>query len=210
MRFFTLPKKSQSIVGFTLIELMIAISVVAILSTIGISVYSQGQKFARDARRKSDLKQVQGALNLYYTDFKYYPGYLASGNSTGCSYISAGGYTLCSSGNTGSSGNSPWITGLDSNYINIMPRDPVADTTTDPASNTVNGTGYGYRIYNTTGSANCASKGVGLVYLLYAKLENTNDPDRLGVKNYVWCGDNVPLTGTHSFSPNLYVLGSYI
>ena len=51
--------------GFTLIELMIAISVVAILATIGMVMYSSTQATARDAKRKGDLEDIKKALFLY-------------------------------------------------------------------------------------------------------------------------------------------------
>lgn len=52
--------------GFTLIELLIAISILAIISTVAIVSYSQAQLSARDSRRKSDLRALQTALELYY------------------------------------------------------------------------------------------------------------------------------------------------
>lgn len=52
--------------GFTLIELLIAISILAIISTVAVVSYSQVQLSARDSRRKSDLRALQTALELYY------------------------------------------------------------------------------------------------------------------------------------------------
>ena len=51
--------------GFTLIELMIAISIVAVLATIGMVMYSSTQSTARDAKRKGDLEDIKSALFLY-------------------------------------------------------------------------------------------------------------------------------------------------
>lgn len=64
--------------GFTLIELMITISIVAIISAIGLVSYSQTQKIARDARRKEDLRSLAIAIELYYQKIKTYPPVLAS------------------------------------------------------------------------------------------------------------------------------------
>ncbi len=218
MGFFS-AKESRSVTGFTLIELMVAISVVAILSTIGLTVYSQGQKFARDSRRKTEIKQIQSALNLYYNDYKRYPGWVGPTGtaSKGCAYVSAtgstGAHTLCNSGNTNSTGNDNWIIGLDSNYINIVPRDPTQNSAADPIG--AAGTGYGYRVYDTSsgsGSSFTCPKGIAQVYLLYAKLENQNDGDRLEKKGYVWCGNQGLLNANpgHQFSNYLYVVGSYL
>lgn len=59
--------------GFTLIELMITISIVAIISAIGLVSYSQTHKIARNARRKEDLRSIAIALELYYQKIKNYP-----------------------------------------------------------------------------------------------------------------------------------------
>ncbi len=61
-RFKTLK---SNIRGFTLIELMVAISIVAILATIGIVAFGATQKSARDAKRKGDLADIKKALYLY-------------------------------------------------------------------------------------------------------------------------------------------------
>lgn len=59
--------------GFTLIELLVVVSIVGVLSGIGMVVYSQVQVTARDAARKSDLKQIQIALELSYEKKGEYP-----------------------------------------------------------------------------------------------------------------------------------------
>lgn len=59
--------------GFTLVELLITITILAILSIIGMVVYSALVKNARDAKRQSDLKFVQSALENYHADQFYYP-----------------------------------------------------------------------------------------------------------------------------------------
>lgn len=52
--------------AFTLIELMIAISLIAILSSVGIISYSSLQQRGRDAQRINDLNQLKIALTTYY------------------------------------------------------------------------------------------------------------------------------------------------
>lgn len=59
--------------GFSLIELLVAISIIAILSALGLSVYQAVYKSARDAQRKSDLKMIQSALEQYRSDQMSYP-----------------------------------------------------------------------------------------------------------------------------------------
>ena len=53
--------------GFTLLELLVVISIIAILITIGITSFSTAQKKGRDSKRKTDLREVQQALESYYS-----------------------------------------------------------------------------------------------------------------------------------------------
>ena len=52
--------------GFTLIELLVVIAIIAILSTIGIALFANAQKGARDGKRISDLLEIQKSLEQYY------------------------------------------------------------------------------------------------------------------------------------------------
>jgi len=59
--------------GFTLIELLVVIAIIGLLSTLAVVALGSARAKARDAKRLSDLKQVQTALELYYTDNNAYP-----------------------------------------------------------------------------------------------------------------------------------------
>lgn len=59
--------------GFTLIELMVTISLIAVLTAIAIVYYGNTQKKARDNKRKSDLEQVRAALEMYRSQNGTYP-----------------------------------------------------------------------------------------------------------------------------------------
>lgn len=63
----------SQIYGFTIIELLVVISIIAILTTIGLISFTQTNKRARDGKRKADLEQVRSALVLYRTDNGTYP-----------------------------------------------------------------------------------------------------------------------------------------
>ena len=59
--------------AFTLIELLIAMAILGILATVGLVSFRTAQMRGRDAERKSDLKQISNALELYYSDYRRYP-----------------------------------------------------------------------------------------------------------------------------------------
>jgi prepilin-type N-terminal cleavage/methylation domain-containing protein len=59
--------------GFTLIELMVVITIIAILSTIALFGISKVQSSARDAKRQQTIRGLQTALQRYYGDNASYP-----------------------------------------------------------------------------------------------------------------------------------------
>ena len=59
--------------GFSLIELMVVVAIIAILASIGMVVYGNVQKTARLAKRIGDLKGIETALELYRSDNDHYP-----------------------------------------------------------------------------------------------------------------------------------------
>lgn len=67
--------------GFTLIEMLIVIAVIAILASVILVGLGPVQKQGRDSRRISDLRQVQNGLELYYNKCGFYPGANNFGNS---------------------------------------------------------------------------------------------------------------------------------
>lgn len=71
---FNLPKSNNQ-KGFTLIELLVVVAVIGALSGIVVSMISTGgfRDKANDAQRISHLKQIQTALELYFSDFRAYP-----------------------------------------------------------------------------------------------------------------------------------------
>ena len=57
-------KKAKS--GFTLIELLVVIAIIGVLATIVLASLNTARVKSRDARRITDLKQIQIALEIYY------------------------------------------------------------------------------------------------------------------------------------------------
>jgi len=78
--FSRLLKKSVS--GFTLVEMLVVMAVIAILMTMGMAAYGSTQKSARDARRRADVKQMQNALEQHFTTNQ-------SAYSNGCSQLAS-------------------------------------------------------------------------------------------------------------------------
>lgn len=59
--------------GFTLLELLVVIGIIAVLMALGAISYNLAQSKGRDSRRISDMKAIQNALEQYYANngFKY-------------------------------------------------------------------------------------------------------------------------------------------
>lgn len=59
-----LPRVKTS--GFTLVELMIVVAIIAVLSVIGVTIFSGIQKDSRDARRRADVDAMATAMEANY------------------------------------------------------------------------------------------------------------------------------------------------
>jgi general secretion pathway protein G len=60
--------------GFTLIEILIVVAIIAILASVVLIGLGPTQQAGRDARRLADLRQTQNGLELYFNKCGYYPG----------------------------------------------------------------------------------------------------------------------------------------
>lgn len=59
--------------GFTLIELMIVIAVIGILAAIALPRFGSVKSTANQARAESEMKNIQTALEMYYSKHEAYP-----------------------------------------------------------------------------------------------------------------------------------------
>ncbi|MDO9027840.1 MAG: prepilin-type N-terminal cleavage/methylation domain-containing protein [Candidatus Roizmanbacteria bacterium] len=78
--------------GFTLLEMLVVIGIIAILVSLGFASYSTVQKKARDAKRKGDLSAMQKVLEQCYSVSSYsYPAITGGGSigpiSTNCTAL---------------------------------------------------------------------------------------------------------------------------
>src|SRR3989344_2658268 len=65
--------KLKNKLGFSLIELLIVVAIISILSTLLMVNFIAVRQRGRDAERKSNLRQIQSALELYRADEDSYP-----------------------------------------------------------------------------------------------------------------------------------------
>ena len=85
--------KNNSAKGFTLIELLVVIAIIGILSSVVLASMNSARKKARDARRQSDLKSLQLALEGYYDSNTHYPQQIAQGTvQAGLAGVASGGF----------------------------------------------------------------------------------------------------------------------
>ena len=70
--------------GFTLLELLVTISIIGILMAIGSVSFSTAQKKGRDSRRQGDMTAIQKSLEQCYALDSEYPQTVSSGSSLEC------------------------------------------------------------------------------------------------------------------------------
>lgn len=97
--------------GFTLIELTIVVTIIALLSSIVLVSLGESRQKARDANRLADMQQLRTALELYHSNTEVYPGDI--------------GTTYATPGTCGVTGTLSLSTVLGSEYIPSIPTDPL-------------------------------------------------------------------------------------
>ena len=58
--------------GFSLLELLVVISIIGILVSIGTVAFTTAQKTSRDSRRRADMKAMQDAYEQYHAETDTY------------------------------------------------------------------------------------------------------------------------------------------
>ncbi|MFC1710221.1 type II secretion system protein [Patescibacteria group bacterium] len=163
--------------GFTLVELIVVMAIIALLAVVALGGFRSTQFKARDGQRKSDLKQVSNALEVLYNDYGRYPG-SSGGNILACSYNpdNPDDPTQPNISGTCTWGTSEmaWVEASNKTiYFRVLPEDPSSRI-------------YFYRSTNN-----------GQRYQLYASLENTNDPDLITIDLTAFAVGTAPNCGVN-------------
>lgn len=111
LKLFT--KKSRTS-GFTLIELLVVIAIIGVLASIVLASLNNARQKSRDARRVTDIKQLQLALELFFD---------AQGNA-----YPASSSTCTGAPGTGDGENGGLQALANKGYIPQVPRDPNSTT----------------------------------------------------------------------------------
>jgi general secretion pathway protein G len=108
--------------GFTIVELLIVIVVIAILAAIGIVAYTGVQQRARNAIRSQDIASIQKALELFRVQHGRYPYAEAPGTNVPSGFTSSyptSGYSFSVATDDS------WLRELrTSGFMSSMPKDP--------------------------------------------------------------------------------------
>ncbi len=122
------PNTKNRNLGFTLIEILVVVAIIGMISAVVMVSLRTARAKGRDAKRKSDLVQLQKALELYQLNNNGYP-LTGSGNSCGGNPNTQsnkwGGLNSGTSLNQ-SSGANGWIPNLAPTYLLQLPVDPAA------------------------------------------------------------------------------------
>ena len=145
--------------GFTIVELLIVIVVIAILAAITIVAYNGIQTRARDSQRDADLASIQKALELYYSDNGMYPP--ASGSTS-------------INGSWSTTADASWpnlANAVVPTYVSAFPRDPISKQTGVGVFPWNDSAGYDYS-YVALSSPSCGLTGTRQGYLIVYKYES--------------------------------------
>jgi prepilin-type N-terminal cleavage/methylation domain-containing protein len=169
--------------GFTLVELVVVMSIISLLASI-ITVNINGYMAkARDARRKADLRNIALALEIYYTSAGHYPiatiWYASCWASPGYNWIP-------------DNGNYNWT----GNVLSQQPHDPLDTCSYWSFSNQVTTLAYNYGYLSDT---------TGQKYILATRLENASDKNTIQYSDPVWWYD-----GYHLYTQEGWYAGEYV
>jgi len=166
--------KNLSKKGFTLVELLVVISIIALLSTIAVVSLGSARAKARDTARIADMKQVSTALEQYYADQGGYPPVAIVGTSIVigdanhkvlCSLNTAGGSSFNTAANCPAASTTT--------YMGNIPAYPTPGLSTDAITCTASTTPDANFCY-TSDKAWSANTDYAIGYTMIWALESSN------------------------------------
>ncbi len=155
-----MTKRRNINTGFTLVEIMIVLTIIAALAIISIAIYQVQIRKANDATRKSDLTRIQIAIEEYEKDHNCYP---------------APELVNCNPG-----------TGLQP-YLNKIPCDPVTGASYYYDFDVKTVCASWYRLYATLYDGSGSSYGPGKAFNYYASSPNAPNPVLIQVNGFYGC-----------------------
>ena len=114
-------RKTAHLTAFTLIEMLVVISIIAIISTLLLANLNAARERGRDAQRKADMRNIQTALRLFYNDYQNFPASGTGANAgkiVGCGQSTPPGPFTCEYGSAWSADNKV--------IMSTLPKDPLS------------------------------------------------------------------------------------
>lgn len=117
-------KFSRGRKGFTLPELLVVIGIMGMLMAIIFSNLVVARAKARDVAKRQSMREMENALDVYYTNEGHYPLSDKQGHTVGeCNTDGRIGWEI-----GGNKGQNSWVPGLAPKYIAELPYDPIYST----------------------------------------------------------------------------------
>lgn len=114
--------------GFTLIELLVVVAIIGLLASIIMSSLNSARSKARDVKRKSDIKQLEKALEFNYDKYGAYtqPESMCTDTSNGMGATAGCGVPTGSGDWDASSDLRDLVT---DGFMSTLPKDPINNLT---------------------------------------------------------------------------------
>ncbi len=152
---FLIDKKNYT-KGFTLIELLVVIAIIGLLASIIFVSLGKARARARDAKRLSDMHNIELALEMHFNNHGHYPSISPD--------------SCCDGWDQGPCGNDPFIGALVSEKL-------FSKTPVDPKPGSSGNSCYGYAYYRyPAGCCGCDPKKGAFYVLGIRNMETNNGP----------------------------------
>ena len=104
-------KRNSGLLGFTLIEVLVVVAIIGMLASLTLLGLQGSTQSARNTKRKTDVAEVQNAVELYKSDCKQYPTVDVFSLTTSLKGDDSLGLNSCTSSNI---------------YLRAIPSDPLS------------------------------------------------------------------------------------